>query len=265
MKTAILLGILAAPAAAFAHPVGGGGGGGGGVIVGGSVSPGTLAPTPTTTSASPNIVIDSVDVPVYHRDSACVDGTDVVGVRECTPFGAWSQNLRFPSVFLDAGLHVRRMPVMVYGAGTAQRTDAMAAASELRIGLDLPHGLYVAAEGELGSATAPDGSLAAMRVDGEMSLGDASDMFLGGYAVVGARFATHRGLLALEGAGGGRLVTGVISDASSGVLEARARAELWVGPWVTVGGTVGTSVVDRGDWMTGLYVGVHSRAYAGTR
>ena len=56
-------------------------------------------------------------------DLACADGTDVVGVRGCTPFGRWSQNLRFPSVFVDTGVRVRRTPILVYGAGVAQRAS----------------------------------------------------------------------------------------------------------------------------------------------
>jgi hypothetical protein len=52
---------------------------------------------------------------------------------------------------------------------------------------------------------------------------------------------------------------------NDGVVEARARGELWLSPWITAGATVGASVLDRGDWMAGVYLGVHSRAFAGSR
>lgn len=50
-----------------------------------------------------------------------------------------------------------------------------------------------------------------------------------------------------------------------GIVEARARGELWLNPWITAGAIMGASVVDQGDWMAGLYVGFHSRAFAGGR
>ena len=34
---------------------------------------------------------------------------------------------------------------------------------------------------------------------------------------------------------------------------------------LTAGVTVGSNVLDRGDWMAGVYLGAHSRAFAGTR
>jgi len=52
-------------------------------------------------------------------------------------------------------------------------------------------------------------------------------------------------------------------DVVQAVLEARARAELWLNPWITVGAQAGANVAAKGDWMTGLYFGFHSRAFAG--
>ena len=53
--------------------------------------------------------------------------------------------------------------------------------------------------------------------------------------------------------------------ANRSVVEARARAELWVSPWLTAGVSVGSNVLEKNDWMAGLYFGIHSRAFAGTR
>jgi hypothetical protein len=35
--------------------------------------------------------------------------------------------------------------------------------------------------------------------------------------------------------------------------------------WFTFGAAVGANVLERGDWLAGLYLGLHSRAYGGTR
>jgi hypothetical protein len=53
--------------------------------------------------------------------------------------------------------------------------------------------------------------------------------------------------------------------ANRSVVEARARAEVWVSPWLTAGVTLGSNVLDRNDWMAGAFVGVHSRAFASSR
>ena len=49
------------------------------------------------------------------------------------------------------------------------------------------------------------------------------------------------------------------------VAEARVRGELWLGPWLTAGVTVGASVLERNSWMGGVYLGVHTRAFGGDR
>lgn len=271
MTRVLALAALLVPAVAFAHPVGGGHGGGGGS----PPAPPSRPPAPpgdgwqggqAATLPTPQLADATVEAVSRIHVAHCDETTDILGMRECTPFGTWSQSMRFPSVFLDTGMHVRSLPVMVYGTGMAQRASALASMAELRVGVDLPLHLYAALEGELGSASAPDaGDLSGLRTDGEMSTGSTSGMFLGGYGVLGARFGTHAGLFALEAAAGARHVTGVMSDASTGAVEARARAEVWLGPWITLGGTLGTSVVERGDWMTGVYLGLHSRAFAGGR
>jgi hypothetical protein len=53
--------------------------------------------------------------------------------------------------------------------------------------------------------------------------------------------------------------------ANRAVIEARARAEVWVSPWVTAGVSVGSNVLEKSDWMAGVFLGVHSRAFAGSR
>jgi hypothetical protein len=47
------------------------------------------------------------------------------------------------------------------------------------------------------------------------------------------------------------------------VLEARARADLWISPWGTLGLVVSRSALHRDDWMAGMYIGAHADPYAG--
>ena len=53
--------------------------------------------------------------------------------------------------------------------------------------------------------------------------------------------------------------------ASAPLLEARVRAERWLNPWISVGATVGTSLIEQGAWMGGLNIGFHTRAFSGRR
>jgi hypothetical protein len=95
--------------------------------------------------------------------------------------------------------------------------------------------------------------------------------------VAGARTGTGRTSLALEAAGGVHIASyeyhsqyiacaqsTSIHD-SAPLLEVRASAEHWVNPWMNVGATVGGSVIDRGAWMAGLYLGFTTRGFAGER
>jgi hypothetical protein len=97
-----------------------------------------------------------------------------------------------------------------------------------------------------------------------------------GLAGIGGFRATGKlGAIAIEGAGGLRNVRYEFASsyhncesrativANRGVVEARARAELWLSPWITAGATLGTNVLERDDWMAGVYLGVHSRAFGG--
>jgi hypothetical protein len=47
------------------------------------------------------------------------------------------------------------------------------------------------------------------------------------------------------------------------VLEARVRGQLWLTPWVTIGGLYGTSLRDRGEWLAGIQLGVHTYSWGG--
>jgi hypothetical protein len=97
------------------------------------------------------------------------------------------------------------------------------------------------------------------------------------FGVVGVRGATGSGGLGVELVGGMRAVSysfhssyhdceqSTSITALGGVAEARVRGELWLGPWLTAGATLGASLLERNSWMGGIYLGVHTRAFGGDR
>jgi hypothetical protein len=230
-------------------------------------------------------------------EPACVDDTDVVGFRKCKTFGTWARVMSWPRMFVELGTSVRQ-----FGSGLGARSGSVAHGDErfafrtvmaepiraedtavmsvMRVGVGIGRGAYTAAELELGGLTSPAAATAEMMTSGAFgspSLQQERGFAIGGLAVTGYRTTVGPTSIAVEGAAGVRTVqyhfasayhdcaqTTSISE-TRGVVEARARAETWLGPWVSVGATVGTSVLARGDWMAGAYLGFHSRAFGGGR
>jgi hypothetical protein len=222
----------------------------------------------------------------------------VHGYRHCTKFGAWGGNLRLPKLFVELGSNMRQFAsglpqqqgqvthglesfsyrvVMPQSQGAPIDT---AMTTTLRIGVIPAHGFYTAIESELGGLTSPASASTEMMSTGTYGgpqLAQQGGVVIGAYGVAGVRGTLGRATLAVEGAGGVRSTryhfdstyhacesTSTIA-VTRGVVEARARAEVWAGPWFTFGATVGANLAERGDWLAGLYLGLHSRAFAGGR
>lgn len=231
--------------------------------------------------------------------SACVDDSDVHGFRHCTKFGAWAGNMRIPRLFVELGSSMR-----AFQSGLGERTgtvqhgleqfayrvvmptaqDAsrdLAMTTTLRLGFGISRHLYSGLDGEIGGLVAPATATAEMTTTpgtyGSPDVQQGSGLVLGIAGVAGYRAVGSRGSIALEGAGGLRSVrykfdssyheceTSTTIVDNRAIVEARARAELWLNPWLTAGVTLGSSVLDRDDWMAGIYLGAHSRAFAGGR
>jgi hypothetical protein len=243
-RTLVAVGLAAAPAYANVHH----GGTGGNPTSPPAVNPYAAAPLyPATVyvpDPSPRVVVREV--------SPCAEPHAALDSPECSQFGEWSKSLRLPAFFVDAGADARRVPLTLGGS------SAFAAASVLRVGMALTPHMYAALEGELGGITS---------VTGATGSGTVGGTYLGGFGVVGARVARGPSLLALEVAGGGRDVqsSGMPLAVHGLDVETRARGEVWLGPWLTVGAALGTSVQERGDWMASVYLGMHSHAFAGSR
>jgi hypothetical protein len=294
-KLAFALVALASPNLAHAgRTCGGGGSGGNNSSSSSSSSPSQSNGTSWSYSGHTETSAAASQAPV----GGCIDDTDVHGYRHCTKFGSWSGNLGLPPIFVELGSNMRQftsglpqqqgqvthgLESFAYRVVMPQSSNASidtAATTMLRLGFIPSHGLYTALEGELGGLTSAASASTEMTSTGTFGgprVVQQGALVLGAYGVAGVRGSIGRATLAVEGAGGVRSTryhfdstyhacesTSTIA-VNQGVVEARARAEVWMGPWFTLGATAGANLLARGDWLAGLYVGFHSRAYAGTR
>jgi hypothetical protein len=264
----------------------GGGGSSGGSSGGGSSSGGWSGGTTVYSPSGSRVA-----------DPACEDGSQVVGYRRCTKFGTWGTDLRIPHVTVEGGVAVRQFGTLLdnqtgsvlhgaekfsYRVVAPAQTEALDTAvfSTLRAGVGMPHGLYSALEVGLGALAQPGRAGTEMMTSGSFGspeLEQRRGFVLDTVGALGIRGSTRAGGLGVELAGGMRTVSyqfhstyracehGTSVHASSPVAEARARGELWLSPWLTAGVTLGTSLLERNSWVGGLYLGVHSRAFGGTR
>jgi hypothetical protein len=124
------------------------------------------------------------------------------------------------------------------------RVSAMTAS--LQFTMSMGKNVYAGGEAETGKLALPGSWIA------------------GAYGIVGAEAATRRGALGAELAAGWRGVRTSLDegdDEDQLVLEPRVRAQLWFAEQWTLGGAVGTRLGGEGEWMAGVYIGVHSAAF----
>ena len=295
--------LLVDPRPVFAgHSCGGGSSGGGGSSSGGSSSGGSSSGGSSSGGSSYSSSSSSSGGYVSSSEGAsstggCIDDTDVHGYRHCTRFGAWGKNMRLPRFFFEAGTSMRSFPSALAGSTgsiqhgaesfsyrvvmpTADGQRDLAVMSNLRVGFGISRHLYSGLEIEFGGLASPASASAEMTSSGTFGSPNVEQqrgIVLGVAAIGGYRISGGRGSLAIEGAGGERSVsyhfasayhdceTSSTITAMRTVVEARARAELWLSPWVTAGVSVGSNVLEQSDWNAGLYLGLHTRAFAGSR
>lgn len=277
-KFLLALSVIAAPRAHASSCHGGGGGGGG------SSSSGGGGGSYSSSSSSGGST----------TSSACTESTDIEGYRECARFGTWGFALQMPRITIETGMAVRRFANNLGGASGSvthgdERFTYRVVMPGRREALDTTvswtargtvgsRHLYAGLEVELGGVTdtaAAGTQMESVGAFGNPTLTQDSGIAFGAYGVAGARMSSTRGALAAELASGVRTIsyqfastyhdcqqTSMIDD-TRGVVEARVRGELWVSPWLSVGATVGSSMIARDDWMAGVYMSAHSRAYGG--
>lgn len=194
----------------------------------------------------------------------CDPSVDVAALGGCRRFGDWAIG-RMPHIMIELGSAFRRMPSAVASGGAD-----MDVGSVFRLSGELRHHIYLGAEGELG------GQAAFAPADPTVMPGMWSQrhgVMYGAAAIVGVRVSTGRAVLSPELAVGGRGVIYPFNVRDSGVthehdlelgrlvIEPRVRGEVWLSPYVSGGLTVGANTVARGDWMAGVFLGLHTRAF----
>jgi len=195
----------------------------------------------------------------------CVDDTDVVGYRRCPAYGEWGANLLDPYVFVDFGMNRRHFVATAHPAiaprtatptpmpSKSGSTDALT--FDERVGFRIAHNIYLAFDFELGNFEVDD------------SDPTTHDVILAGFGAIGWRGDIHLGVLSVELAGGGMEYSYPTDTAmhKQALVEARVHGDIWLSPWCTLGGMIGTNLLEKGDWVGGLYFGFHSYAFAGDR
>lgn len=232
-----------------------------------------------------------------HRYRRCREVSNVVGYQECTRFaGRWGLPSWVPSLSLDIGIVMHRF--------TAERIDERGSVTHLGMPytyrvIDAPeddrafiaralalrmtaavHGrFYGGAEEEFGDLSqAPRLGTEAAQTTGPLPTMTTSGVLYGGVrGLLGVQAGVEHLSMAGELAAGVRMIvfdtrSHLMGDSQTdsvlqlrSVLEARVRASYWLSPWIAVGVSFGTSLVERGDVAIGVHVSAHSRTFGGRR
>jgi len=192
----------------------------------------------------------------------CRDENDVVGYRHCATFGQWGSPAREIQLVLGAGIGIRRAtaasaPVAsrtVVDGGRTPGSDVIAT-SDFRV-TAAKRGFYGGIEVEIGDLTRR-----AYHYGG----------FLQGGALLGVEAPVGPFELGVEALVAGRSTRrGSVDHPATPpdlapVVEVRARVDVWLSPWLTMGGVLGSGLLDRSEWIGAVVVGFHSRAFGGER
>lgn len=229
----------------------------------------------------------------YVAAPACEDSSDVVGYRRCTSYGAgWAIPEHLPALALELSSWTARVDLADVDVGGSVHhsfgddynyrvVGADLGGSALANGLKLRvvghhRGLYLGVEGAVAHLGADRRTTPMATSDGLTQMTSSADTLVMGGAVVGIARGYGRVALGAELMGGARGVvveaqsargaceTTATSVAGHAVLEGRVRADVWLTPWITVGGYAGKGLVD-GQASAGLSLGGHLRAFDGGR
>jgi hypothetical protein len=194
-------------------------------------------------------------------EERCLTEDGVVGRRPCPAYGMWGAALEAPYIFIRVGSNFRYLP------RTQPAKPVLRSTTDMSTVIDPGSDTSFTVTEQIGVATSP---VSYLGFEVEMSptyaddLGPGSRTYAAGAQLLAGVYGGARAFkLGVELAGGGRFVEMGNDVGEEWTVEARARADLWLSPWVTIGGAVGTSLLDRGEWMLGLHLGVHSYSYGG--
>jgi hypothetical protein len=238
----------------------------------------------------------------YGRDAyqgpECLGESRVIGRSECAEFGRWALPPDLPRVQVTFGVSVRDLGehgLDLGGAGSPPQVAALIAggadprgavvegpggmggdviAFDLRMTGELTRALYTGIDVSVGRARISHPRFE--RAAG-VTIEETGGMYYGAGGVGG--LVLHGGPLVVraEILGGARLAEVALSSEEDGltrrsrasavqpILEPRVGAELWLGPWLTLGAHVGSDVLRDGDLFLGLRLSIYGRAYNDSR
>jgi hypothetical protein len=189
----------------------------------------------------------------------CRERERVLGHRTCPAYGEWARDELYVAVTF--GFNLRHLPADSVAPGAAARTTTST-------GIDDPasSSSYMVSE-QIAVAPTP-ASLVGFEIEIAPSTSDQiapgeHEIAAAAHLVAGLHGGNTLFRLGGELAGGVRFVNGETDQAEQGVLEARLRCQLWLSPWVAAGVLVGTSLLERGDWVAGISLGTHSFGFGG--
>ena len=180
----------------------------------------------------------------------------MIGIVSVCAGCALSQRRREPPAHLQLGATARRFaspaerPVALRTSEPAVATgDRGGMTGSLQFTVATPLHTYVGGELEGGALAARGSNLA------------------GAYAVLGVSGTSRIGSLALELASGWRTMRYDLdtNDVGKVVAEPRVRGQLWISSQLTLGAAAGATLGERGTWMAGIYLGIHSDPFGANR
>jgi hypothetical protein len=204
----------------------------------------------------------------YPPQPICVEVSDIVGHRRCSPFGRWDDANR-PRLTVEAGLLLATVSSSIRGRDDPT-TDANVAAFALRVTGRLAGVAYLGGEAQLGVTSARDPTALPPLASSKQLVHVAIGVPLG--------LAWPLGMLTLrtEIVGGIRALALDVRDCEScrphddwlairPSLVPRAGLELWLAPTLTLGATAGADVADGLRPVFALTFGWHARSFDAVR
>jgi len=184
-----------------------------------------------------------------HAHHACEEVSSIVGREHCAEFGTWSSTGNGPGLEIDTEIFHERFGLggsLVAARGTSEpeAADLDAWGVRERFTRNVIGPAYFGLELDLGGID--DGMTVSPLIAGRFAVGV--------HATILSDF-----MISAELAAGGRAYSGT----SGGVLEARGRLDWWATPHLTVGASIGTSLIDRDDHTLTFGLGGHLRAFDG--
>lgn len=227
------------------------------------------------------------------EEPACVETSAVLGRRRCGSFGEWAMSPVRPHIAVEVGSSVRSVALASLrfagridhgadGSYAYRMTGGDRGADVAAIGADLRvlggRRWYAGAEASIGGVadTRAVNTLSVEAMEGA-TLEPSLQLHVAGGAIAGVRMPLGRFTLAGEVFAGGRMIQLEVASTYgycetvehardyAVVIEPRARLDLWVSPWATVGAFAGTDIATPDSRVLGVYVGGHARAFDGTR